>query len=121
MLQEIRRDVEQVIAVGGALELPRSNDLNAVLAHQTPDAALANPQAQLVQFLGHARPAVAAKAQAVLIADVGQEHHVAPLSMRRWSMLPSPEAPLRHAHQTAQTAAGQAAAILGNILKLNGF
>ena len=71
--------------------------------------------------LGHARPAVAAKAQAVLIADVGQEHHVAPLSMRRWSMLPSPEAPLRHAHQMAKMTAGQAAAILGNILKLHGF
>ena len=32
LLQEIRRNVEGVVAVGRALELPRSNNLNVVLA-----------------------------------------------------------------------------------------
>ena len=43
LLQEIRRDVEDVVAVGRALELAAANDLTAVLVHQTPDAALADP------------------------------------------------------------------------------
>ena len=43
-------------------------------------AALTDADAQLVQLLGHARPAIAAKAQAMLVADMGQENHVAPLA-----------------------------------------
>ena len=45
------------------------------------DTALADAHAKLVQFLCHARSAVAAKAEPVLVADMGQEHHVAPLTM----------------------------------------
>ena len=78
-----------MVAVGGRLELAGSNDLYAVLTHQAPDTALADTDAQLVQLLGHARPAVTAQAQAVLIANVRQEHHVAPQAMRRGPVLPS--------------------------------
>lgn len=53
--------------------------------------ALADADAQLVQFLGHARPAAAAQAQAVLVADMRQEHQVAPLAMRRRPVLPGME------------------------------
>lgn len=53
--------------------------------------ALTDADAQLVQLLGHARPAIAAQAQAVLIADVRQEHHIAPLAMRRGPVLPGME------------------------------
>ena len=84
------------------------------------DATLADPQAQLVQLLGHTRPAVAAQAQTMLIADIGQEHHVAPLAMRWWPVLPSLEPALCHAHQSAQMAARQGAAIVGNVLKPHG-
>ena len=62
LLQEIRRDVEGVIAVGGALELSAADDLDAILAHKSPDTALADADAQLIQLLGHAWSAVAAKA-----------------------------------------------------------
>lgn len=79
-MQEIRRDIEGVIAVGRALELAAANDANAVLAHQTAHAALADPQAKLVQLLGHARPAIAAQAQAVLLANMGKDDHVASLA-----------------------------------------
>ena len=89
--QEIRRDVERTVAVGGALELPAADNLDAVLTHQTANATLADPDAQFVQLLGHAWPAVAAQAQAVLVADMGQEHHVAPLATRWWPMLPGME------------------------------
>ena len=53
LLQEIRRDVEGMVTVGGALELPAADNLDAVLAHQTAHPALADADAQLVQFLGH--------------------------------------------------------------------
>ena len=81
LLQEIRRDVEGVIAVGGRLELAGPNDLNAIMSHQATNSALTNLQTQLVQLLGHARPAVAAQAQTMLIANVRQEHHVASLAL----------------------------------------
>lgn len=110
-----------MVAVGGAPELPAADSLDAVLAHQTANTALTDADAQLVQLLSHARPAIAAQAEAVLIADMGEEHHVAPLAMRRGPMLPSMKSALGNAHQAAQMAAGQRAAILGNILKLHGF
>jgi hypothetical protein len=70
---------------------------------------------------GRARPTVAAQAQAVLVADMGQEHHVAPLAMRRGPVLPGMRPALRNAHQATQMAAGQVAVILGNMLKFHGF
>ena len=85
-------DVEGIIAVGGALELSASDDLDAVLAHQTAHPALAGADAKLVHLLGHPWSTVAAQAQAVLIADMGQEHHVTPLAMRRRAMLPGVQA-----------------------------
>ena len=89
LLQEIRRDVERMVTVGGAFERPAADDLDAVLAHQTASAVLADADAQLFQLLGHARPAVAAQAQPVLVADMGEEHHVAPLATRWRPMLHS--------------------------------
>jgi hypothetical protein len=72
-----------MIAVGGALELAAADDLNAILAHKSPDTALADADTQLVQLLGHPWSSVAAQAQPMLTADMGEEHHVAPLTMRR--------------------------------------
>lgn len=83
LLQEIRRDIEGVVAVGGALELPTADDLDTVQAHQTAYATLADTKSQLVQLRGHAGPAVAAQALAVLLTDMGEEHHVTSLAMRR--------------------------------------
>ena len=40
LLQEIRYDVESMVTVGGQLELPAADDADAVLTHQTVDAAL---------------------------------------------------------------------------------
>ena len=74
-----RRDVEGMIAVRGALELSASDDLDAVLAHQATNSTLSDMNAQLIQLLGPPWSTVAAQAQAVLIADMGQEHQ-----SRRW-------------------------------------
>ncbi|TCP59791.1 hypothetical protein EV663_1151 [Rhodovulum bhavnagarense] len=51
----------------------------------------ANAALKLVQFLGHPWSAIAAQAQPVLIADMGEEHHVPPLAMRRGPVLPGME------------------------------
>jgi hypothetical protein len=81
LLQEIRRDVEGVVTVSGAFELPAADNLDAILAHKSPDTALSDTNAELIQLLGHPWSAVAAKAQPVLVANVGQEHHITPLAM----------------------------------------
>lgn len=82
LLQEIRRDVEGVIAVRGALELSAADDLDAVLAHKSPDTALFDTKAQPIQLLGHAWSSLAAQAQAVLVADVRQDlgHSLGPMA-----------------------------------------
>lgn len=77
-----------MIAVSGALELAAADDPDAILAHKPPDTPLSDTNAQLVQLFGHPWSTVAAQAQAVLIADMGEEHHVAPLAIRRGPVLP---------------------------------
>lgn len=52
----------------------------------------------------------------MLIADVRQEHHVAPLAMRWGPVFPAMEPTLSHPHQATQMAAGQGPAIFGNTL-----
>ena len=47
-------------------------------------------QARLVQLFRHSGATIAALAQSVLIANMRQKHHVAPLLMRYRPMLPSP-------------------------------
>ena len=82
LLQEIRRDVEGVVAVGGALERAAADDLDAILAHKSPDTALSAMNAQLIQLPGDAGSAAAAQAQPVLIADMGQDlgHSFGPMA-----------------------------------------
>jgi len=70
------------------LTLAAADDLDAVLAHQAANPALANADAQLIQLLGHPWSSVAAQAQPVLVGDMCEEHHVAPLAMRRGPGLP---------------------------------
>ena len=62
-----------------------------------------------------------AQAYPVMIADMGDEHHVTPLAMRRRPMLSGREPTLSYAHQAVQMVAGQGRAKLGNILKPHGF
>lgn len=121
LLQEVRRDVEGVIAVGGALELAAADDADAVLAHQTAYPTLSDPQAQLVQLFGHPRPAVAAQAQPMLFADMRQDHHVAPLTDGRGPAQPRAQPAIRYAHHATEMAARKAAPIAGNELKPHGF
>ena len=63
------------------LELPCPHYLDAILPHQPTHTVLANLQTQLIQLLRHARLSEAAQAQAMLVAEMGQEHHVTPLAV----------------------------------------
>lgn len=87
----------------------------------TANAAVTDADAQAVQLLSHARPAAAAQAQAALVAETGQEHHVAPLAMRRGPGHPGRQSLPQGAHMAAQVSAGQSAAIVANMLTLKGL
>jgi hypothetical protein len=63
-LQQVRRDVEPVIAVCRRLEFARSFNNNPVLAHQPPDTSVPHIDTNFLQLFGHSRAAVAAQAQA---------------------------------------------------------
>ena len=75
-VQQVRRDVERVIAVGGRFEFPRSFNDNPVLAHQSSDTPVPHVNANLLEFFSHPGAAIAAQAQARLLLDMGQNHHV---------------------------------------------
>jgi glutamate-1-semialdehyde aminotransferase len=49
---------------------------NPVFAHHATDAPMTDIDTDLLQLFGHAGPAVAARAQARLLFDVRQNHHI---------------------------------------------
>jgi hypothetical protein len=79
LLQEVWRDVECVLAVRRWLEFMGSDHASRVLSHRTPHSAVPNTQAQFVHLRRHSGATMTALAQFVLVADMRQKHHVAPL------------------------------------------
>src|SRR6056297_187048 len=71
-IQQVRSDVEAVVAVRGRLELLVPPDLNAIFLHQAANAAVAHGQSQRLQFFGHAWATITSKRLPELIPDVGQ-------------------------------------------------
>src|SRR6056297_1360651 len=80
-VQQVRRDIESVIAVGRSLELLVPLHRNAVFVHQAADAPMANIKAQLLQLLCHSWAAIAAQRQGELLANVRKHHHICPLAL----------------------------------------
>ncbi len=70
---------------------------------------------------GLTRPAVAAQAQPMLFADMGQDHHIGPLTDGRGPAQPRAQPAIRHARHAAEMAARKAALIAGDELKLHSF
>ena len=60
-VQQVRRDIETVIAVGRGLELLVSLHLNAILLHQATNAAMPDIKTEFLQFFRHSGPSVAAQ------------------------------------------------------------
>jgi len=109
--QEVRRDVEAVVAVCRRLELPVSFHRNAVLTHQTADAAVPHIQPQLLQFLGHARTAIAAQAQAELFPDMGKNDQVPALATAHGAAAPGAVASGTDIHDPTQATDGHPVAV----------
>ena len=121
LLQEIRCDVELVVAVRSCLEFMSSDHRNGILPHQTTHPAVPDTHPQLVQFFRHPGPAIAAQTGPMLVADVRQQHHVTPLPVRYRAMFPCPQATIRDPHHTARTRLRKDAAIVLKERKLHGF
>lgn len=60
LIEQVGRDIEGMIAVGGALVFPCSYGTNTVLFHQPADPPLADRQAQFLKFRRHAGTPIAA-------------------------------------------------------------
>jgi hypothetical protein len=58
-----------------------SDDRYPVLAHRSPDTAVADFQTNLFQIFGHPWPTITVQAQAVLFPDMGQQNHVFTLTL----------------------------------------
>ena len=71
-LQQVRRDVERVVAVCLGFEFTCSFNDNPILTHQPTNTLVPHFDPNFLQFFGHARAAITAKAQARLLLDVGQ-------------------------------------------------
>ncbi len=96
-----------------------SDNANRVLPHQAPHPAVPNAQAQLVQLFCHSGAAIAALAQSVLLADMRQKHHVAPLPMGCGAVFPSTKATICDPHHAAGMRPGKATAIVIQKCELN--
>src|SRR6056297_3915410 len=111
-VQQVRCDVEAVVAVRGRLELPVPSNRNAVITHQASDAAVADWQAQLFQFLGHAWPAIAAERQGELFTDMSQYNHVLALALAEGAASEGPIPSRAVIHDLAQPFDGQYVGVL---------
>jgi len=70
-----------MIAVSCCLVFLSSDDLDAVLAHQTPNSPVPDVQSQFLQLASHPGPPIALQAKAMLVANMSQDHHIITLSL----------------------------------------
>lgn len=88
LLQQVRRNVERVIAVQCSLVFLRSDDFDAILTHQTAHKAVPDAQPRLLLFFSHPGPHLALQAKLVLLTNVGQKRHIILLSLARLAYPP---------------------------------
>jgi len=79
-IQQVRRNVELVIAVCGDLVFTGSDDGSTILAPQSANPAMSDVQADFLQLFRHPRPAVAAQAETRLFFDMCQRDAIGSLS-----------------------------------------
>lgn len=75
-VQQVWRNVERADTVCGHLQFACPSNDDPVLVYQPRDPSVPNIDADLFQPFGHSGAAVAAQAQARLLLDGGQNHHV---------------------------------------------
>ena len=69
-IQQVRRYVELMVAVGCHLLFAGPDHGYSALTHQTTNTTMANIQTDLLQLFSHPWPTVAAKAETILLLDV---------------------------------------------------
>jgi hypothetical protein len=73
LIQQIRRDIEGVIAVRRDFRFTSSDNLDPVLTHQTADSAMPDWLAQVPQLFRHARAPITLQAEPMLLTDMSQK------------------------------------------------
>ena len=91
-----------MVAVGGCLEFTCSFNDDPVLAHQPPDTPMTDIDPNLLQLFGHSWPAIAAKTQARLFLDMGQNDHVCVLPAAGRAAAKGPQTARADVHELAQ-------------------
>ena len=120
-IQQVRCDVELVVAVSCNLVFACPHNGYIILAHQTANAAMPNVQTSIFQFFGHAWPAVAAKAETRFFFDVCQSHHVRPLPETGRTVAEGTQPACAYADNVAQPVSGEMASALFDKPKLHCF
>ena len=105
LAQQMRRDIEGVIAIRRDFVVSSSDNLDPVLTPQPSNSTLANSQSLFLQIFGHAGSStlieckhstavqcIALQAEPVLLSDMGQKHHIVPLGLAGRSCSPSTKA-----------------------------
>jgi hypothetical protein len=102
LVEQVRRDVEPMIAVGRCLVFARAHNTNAVIPHQSADTPMTDGEAQLLELFRHAGAAVTAQRQIMLLANMRQNDEVRALALTHPARPPGAVAPrcdLQHAAQ----------------------
>ena len=102
-IQQVRRNVELVIAVCGDLVFTGSDDGYTILAHQSANPAMSDVQADFLQLFRHPWPAVAAQAETRLFLDMRQRHQIGPLPATGRSAAERPQSSRANADDIAKT------------------
>ena len=113
-VQQVRCNIELVIAVRGDLVFAGSDNGDSVLTHQPANTAVADIKAQLLQFLRHSWPPIAAQGQAVLFSDVRQQNHILTLAPADRARPESAKTTCADIHDPAQSLRWHRAAIFFN-------
>ena len=101
-VQQVRCDVERMVAIRRRLEFACSFNDDPVFAHQPPDTPVPHIDADFLQFFGHPRAAIAAQAQTRLLLDVGQNDHIQALPAAGRAAAYGPQAARADVHHLTQ-------------------
>ena len=110
-IQQVRCDVELVIAVGRDLMLTCSQDRDAVLTHKPANTAVPDVQADLLQLFRHPWPTIAAKAETRLFLDVSQRHQIRSLPATRRTAAEGTQPPCADVNDMTQPIGRKAAPV----------
>ena len=119
--EQVRRNVEAVVAVGHHLVFLLSRDPYAILTHYSTNAAVADIQTERLQLYGYALTAMAVKAETRLFLDVGPNNHVGPLPVAGRSAAIGTQAKFGDIENLAKAIGREFAAMLFDKPELHGF